>query len=99
MGRRGHGRRLPGRRCSGVESDGAELGLAWLPSAMSASRACFDRIGWDADAWCGSSMRVDRELREVRWPGPLRVGNRDRRPRHRMRRTPRLAPRNLADSR
>jgi len=80
-GRRGHGRRLLAAAFEALNRDGAELGLAWLPERDVASRACFDRIGWDADGLVRILDAGDRELREVRLAGPLRVGNRDRRPR------------------
>ena len=80
-GRRGHGRRLLAAAFETCERDGAEQGLAWVPERDVASRACYDRIGWDPDG----TMRIldagDRELTEIRLVGPLRVGNRDPRAR------------------
>jgi GNAT superfamily N-acetyltransferase len=76
-GRRGHGRRLLAAAFEACERDGAEHGLVWLPEQDVASRACYDRIGWDADGTVRILDAGDRELREIRLVGPLRVGNRD----------------------
>jgi len=81
-GRRGHGRRLLGAAFDALAEDGAQGGLAWLPEQDVASRACFDRIGWDPDGMGRTLDGGDRELRELRLIGPLRVDNRD--PRRRV---------------
>lgn len=80
-GRRGHGRRLLAAAFEACERDGAEQGLAWVPESDVASRACYDRIGWDPDGMVRTLDAGDRELREIRLVGPLRVGNRDPRAR------------------
>lgn len=76
-GRRGHGRRLLGAAFEALAEDGAQGGLAWLPERDVASRACYDRIGWDPDGMGRTLDAGDRELRELRLAGPLRVDNRD----------------------
>jgi GNAT superfamily N-acetyltransferase len=76
-GRRGHGRRLLGAAFEALAEDGAQGGLAWLPEQDVASRACYDRIGWDPDGMGRTLDAGDRELRELRLAGPLRVDNRD----------------------
>jgi GNAT superfamily N-acetyltransferase len=76
-GRRGHGRRLLAAAFAALAGDGAELGVAWLPERDVASRACYDRIGWDPDGMMRRLDAGDRELRELRLVGPLRVENRD----------------------
>jgi GNAT superfamily N-acetyltransferase len=81
-GRRGHGRRLLGAAFEEVARDGAHRGIAWLPEQDVASRACYDRIGWDPDGMVRTLDAGDRELRELRLTGPLRVENRD--PRRRI---------------
>jgi GNAT superfamily N-acetyltransferase len=81
-GRRGHGRRLLGAAFEEVARDGAHGGIAWLPEQDVASRACYDRIGWDPDGMGRTLDAGDRELRELRLAGPLRVENRD--PRRRI---------------
>ncbi|MDT7612253.1 MAG: hypothetical protein QOG96_6756 [Pseudonocardiales bacterium] len=81
-GRRGHGRRLLGAAFEAVAQDGAQGGIAWLPEQDVASRACYDRVGWDPDGMGRTLDAGDRELRELRLAGPLRVENRD--PRRRI---------------
>jgi len=76
-GRRGHGRRLLGAAFDALARDGAQSGIAWLPEQDVASRACYDRIGWDPDGLGRTLDAGDRELREIRLAGPLRVENRD----------------------
>ena len=76
-GRRGHGRRLLGAAFDALARDGAQGGIAWLPEQDVASRACYDRIGWDPDGMGRTLDAGDRELREIRLAGPLRVENRD----------------------
>ena|SRR5882757_688002 len=90
-GRRGHGRRLLGAAFDALARDGAQSGIAWLPEQDVASRACYDRIGWDPDGMGRTLDAGDRELREIRLAGPLRVENRD--PRRRG-----LAPDGIPDS-
>jgi GNAT superfamily N-acetyltransferase len=90
-GRRGHGRRLLGAAFDVLARDGAQGGIAWLPEQDVASRACYDRIGWDPDGMGRTLDAGDRELREIRLAGPLRVENRD--PRRRG-----LAPDGIPDS-
>ncbi|WP_051341615.1 GNAT family N-acetyltransferase [Pseudonocardia spinosispora] len=80
-GRRGHGRRLLGAAFELLVADGAEGAIAWLPEQDVASRACYDRIGWDPDGMVRTLDAGDRELREIRLGGPLRVANRDPRSR------------------
>jgi GNAT superfamily N-acetyltransferase len=75
-GRRGHGRRLLAAAFQALARDGAERGLTWLAEQDLASRACFDRIGWDPDGMVRRLDAGDRELREIRLTGPLRVENR-----------------------
>lgn len=91
-GRRGHGRRLLGAAFDLLAADGAESAIAWLPERDVASRACYDRIGWDPDGTVRTLDAGDRELREIRLGGPLRVANRD--PRSRS-----LTPDGFPDSR
>jgi GNAT superfamily N-acetyltransferase len=76
-GRRGHGRRLLAAAFQALAADGAERGLTWLAERDLASRACFDRIGWDPDGMVRTLDAGDRQLREIRLTGPLRVDNRD----------------------
>ena len=76
-GRRGHGRRLLGAAFEALVEDGAQGGFAWLPELDVASRACYDRVGWDPDGLGRTLDAGDRELRELRLAGPLRVDNRD----------------------
>lgn len=80
-GRRGHGRRLLGATFDLLVADGAVSAIAWLPEQDVASRACYDRIGWDPDGMVRILDAGDRELRELRLGGPLRVQNRDPRSR------------------
>lgn len=80
-GRRGHGRRLLGAVFDLLVADGAEGAIAWMPEQDVASRACYDRIGWDPDGMVRVLDAGDRELREIRLGGPLRVANRDPRSR------------------
>jgi L-amino acid N-acyltransferase YncA len=79
-GRRGHGRRLLAAAFEALTQDGARRGLTWVAERDLASCACFDRIGWDADGMVRTLDAGDRQLREIRLTGPLRVENRDRRP-------------------
>jgi GNAT superfamily N-acetyltransferase len=81
-GRRGHGRRLVGAMLEALAADRAVGGLAWLAEQDVASRAFFDRIGWDADGLVRTLDAGDRELKEIRLVGPLEVVNRD--PRQRL---------------
>jgi len=76
-GRRGHGRRLLGATFDALAQDGVQGGIAWLPEQDVASRACYDRIGWDPDGMGRTLDAGDRELREIRRAGPLRVENGD----------------------
>ncbi|HEY2207448.1 MAG TPA: GNAT family N-acetyltransferase [Pseudonocardia sp.] len=80
-GRRGHGRRLLGAAFEALTADGATSGVAWVPEPDVASRACYDRIGWDPDGLVRILDAGDRSLREIRLTGPLRVENRDPRQR------------------
>ncbi|WP_028922931.1 GNAT family N-acetyltransferase [Pseudonocardia acaciae] len=76
-GRRGHGRRLLGAAFEALAAGGATEGVAWVPEPDVASRACYDRIGWDPDGMVRTLDAGDRELREIRLAGPLRIENRD----------------------
>jgi GNAT superfamily N-acetyltransferase len=76
-GRRGHGRRLAEAIFEALSADGATEGIAWLAEQDVASRAFFDRIGWDPDGMGRTLDAGDRELRELRVAGPLQVRNRD----------------------
>jgi GNAT superfamily N-acetyltransferase len=82
-GRRGHGRRLLGAAFEAMAAGGAGSGIAWLPERDVASRAFYDRIGWDPDGLVRTLDAGDRELREIRLAGQLRIENRD--PRRRAR--------------
>jgi L-amino acid N-acyltransferase YncA len=81
-GRRGHGRRLLSAAFEALVSDGATEGVAWVPEPDVASRACYDRIGWDPDGLVRTLDAGDRELREIRLAGPLRIEDRDPRRQH-----------------
>ncbi|HEY1968863.1 MAG TPA: GNAT family N-acetyltransferase, partial [Pseudonocardia sp.] len=76
-GRRGHGHRLVEATFEALSSDGANDGIAWLAEQDVASRAFFDRIGWDPDGMGRTLDAGDRELREIRLAGPLEVRKRD----------------------
>jgi GNAT superfamily N-acetyltransferase len=80
-GRRGHGRRLIAEAFTRLAAGGASSGIAWLPEQDVASRAFYDRIGWDPDGMGRTLDAGDRELRELRLSGPLRIENRDPRQR------------------
>jgi GNAT superfamily N-acetyltransferase len=80
-GRRGHARRLLAAAFEALARRGATEGFAWLPEPDVASRAFYDRIGWDPDGFVRTLDAGDRELREIRLAGPLRVENRDPRSR------------------
>ena len=80
-GRRGHGRRLLEAAFEALTAGGARDGVVWLPEQDVASRACYDRIGWDPDGLVRTLDAGDRELREIRLAGPLRIEARDRRQR------------------
>jgi GNAT superfamily N-acetyltransferase len=77
-GRRGHGRRLLGAAFRAAAKDGATSGMAWVPEADLASRACYDRIGWAPDGALRTLDAGDRKLRELRLIGPLRIEERRR---------------------
>lgn len=81
-GRRGHGRRLLTAAFEALAADGATEGIAWLLEPDVASRAFYDRIGWDPDGLVRTLDAGDRQLREIRLAGALRVENRD--PRQRL---------------
>jgi GNAT superfamily N-acetyltransferase len=76
-GRRGHGRRLLGAAFEALAADGATEGVVWVPEPDVASRACYDRVGWDPDGLVRVLDAGDRELREIRLAGPLRIEDRD----------------------
>ena len=80
-GRRGHGRRLLTATFRWLAVDGAREGVVWVPEPDVASRAFYDRVGWDSDGLVRTLDAGDREVREIRLAGALRVENRD--PRHR----------------
>jgi L-amino acid N-acyltransferase YncA len=80
-GRRGHGRRLVTGLFEALAATGATEGVAWLLEPDVASRAFFDRIGWDSDGYLRTLDAGDRELREIRLAGPLRIVERDPRKR------------------
>jgi len=75
-GRRGHGRRLLDAAFHAAAEDGAASGVAWVAEADVASRACYDRIGWDPDGALRTLDAGDRALREMRLAGPLRIDER-----------------------
>jgi GNAT superfamily N-acetyltransferase len=79
-GRRGHGRRLLDAAFRAAAEDGATSGMAWVPEADLASRACYDRIGWEPDGTLRTLDAGDRPLREMRLAGPLRIEERRRPP-------------------
>jgi GNAT superfamily N-acetyltransferase len=79
-GRRGHGRRLLAAAFEALTRDGAAHGMTWLPEADVASRACYDRVGWDPDGLVRTLDAGDRELKEIRLTGPLRIQERRPRP-------------------
>jgi GNAT superfamily N-acetyltransferase len=74
-GRRGHGRRLLAVAFEALAREGAERGLTWLAERDLASRACFERIGWEPDGMVRTLDAGDRQLREIRLTGPLRVAD------------------------
>jgi GNAT superfamily N-acetyltransferase len=76
-GRRGHGRRLLAAAFEALAADGATEAVAWVPEPDVASRACYDRIGWDPDGMVRVLDAGDRELREIRLAGPPRIEDRD----------------------
>ena len=76
-GRRGHGRRMLTSIFAELANGGSTEGIAWLAEPDVASRAFYDRIGWDADGYVRTLDAGDRELREIRLAGSLRVENRD----------------------
>ena len=76
-GRRGHGRRLLAAAFQAAVADGATEGVVWLLERDVASRACFDRIGWDPDGMVRVLDTGDGELREIRLGGALRIEERD----------------------
>jgi L-amino acid N-acyltransferase YncA len=72
-GRRGHGRRLLASAFGALAEDGARGGIAWVAEQDVASRALFDRIGWESDGMVRTLDAGDRELREIRLAGPLHI--------------------------
>ncbi|GAA5167755.1 hypothetical protein GCM10023321_60820 [Pseudonocardia eucalypti] len=76
-GRRGHGRRLLTAIFRWLAEDGAREGVVWVPEPDVASRAFYDRVGWDSDGLVRTLDAGDREVREIRLAGALRVENRD----------------------
>jgi GNAT superfamily N-acetyltransferase len=76
-GRRGHGRRLLGAAFEALTGDGTTEAIAWVPEPDVASRAFYDRIGWDPDGMVRILDAGDRELREIRLAGPPRIDDRD----------------------
>jgi GNAT superfamily N-acetyltransferase len=80
-GRRGHGRRLLEAAFEALVADGASSGIAWVPEQDVASRAFYDRAGWDPDGYVRTLDAGDRQLREIRVTGGLRFENRDPRKR------------------
>jgi ribosomal protein S18 acetylase RimI-like enzyme len=80
-GRRGHGRRLLAAAFEALMADGASSGIAWVPEQDVASRAFYDRAGWDPDGYVRTLDAGDRQLREIRVTGGLRFENRDPRKR------------------
>lgn len=76
-GRRGHGRRLLAAAFDALIADGASSGIAWLPEQDVASRAFYDRAGWDPDGYVRTLDAGDRQLREIRVTGGLRFENRN----------------------
>lgn len=77
-GRRGHGRRLLAAAFEALAADGVTEGIAWVPEPDVASRACYERIGWDPDGMVRVLDAGDRELREIRLAGPPRIEDRRR---------------------
>lgn len=80
-GRRGHGHRLLAAAFEALLAGGSTEGVAWVPEQDVVSRAFYDRIGWDPDGYVRTLDAGDRELREIRLAGPLRVENRSPRQR------------------
>ena len=76
-GRRGHGRRLLTAVFAALAEDGATEAVAWVPEPDVASRACYDRVGWDPDGMMRVLDTGDRELREIRLAGPTRIEDRN----------------------
>ena len=70
-GRRGHGGRLLVAAAAGLREAGAARGVVWVPERDAASRAFFERAGWDPDGTVRTLDAGGRPLREVRLGGPL----------------------------
>jgi GNAT superfamily N-acetyltransferase len=73
-GRRGHGTRLFEAAITALRAGGVPVGAAWVPEKDVASRAFYDRKGgWEADGLMRVLDAGDRELREIRLVGPLKL--------------------------
>lgn len=70
-GRRGHGGRLLVTAAEALRTGGATRGVTWVPERDSASRAFYQRAGWEPDGTVRTLDAGGRPLREVRLGGGL----------------------------